>query len=78
MTILPLLEVYQRVGLVMPIGSNEFDLGIIMKLITDALAACDEVIRDCNKLRSAELRQFIEEYVRAQKQTLEALRKKIN
>lgn len=49
-----------------------------MKIITDALAACDEVIRDCKKLNSTQLRQFIEEYVKAQKETLEALRKKVN
>jgi len=49
-----------------------------MKIITDALAACDEVIRDCKKLHSEELRHFFEEYVRVQRETLEALRKKVN
>jgi hypothetical protein len=73
-----LLEVDQHDVLVMVIKLREFDLGIKMKLITDALVACDEVIRDCNKLSSTELRQLIEEYVRAQKKTLEALRKKVN
>ena len=49
-----------------------------MKLITDALALCDEVISDAKKLSSKELRQVIEEYVNAQKKALEALRKKVN
>jgi len=49
-----------------------------MKIITDALAACDEVIRDCKRLHSEELRHFFEEYVRVQRETLEALRKKVN
>jgi len=49
-----------------------------MKLITDALAICEEVIRDSKKLSSEELRRFIEEYVKVQKKALEALRKKVN
>jgi len=49
-----------------------------MKIITEALATCEEVIRDCKKLSSTELRRFLEEYVKAQEQTLEALRNKIN
>jgi hypothetical protein len=49
-----------------------------MKIITDALALCEEVIRDCKKLRSKELRQLIEDYVNAQKEALEALRRKVN
>jgi hypothetical protein len=49
-----------------------------MKIITDALALCEDVIRDCKKLRSKELRQLIEDYINAQKETLEALRRKVN
>jgi len=49
-----------------------------MKNITEALALCEEVIRDCKKLRSRELRQLIEDYVNAQKEILEALRRKVN
>jgi hypothetical protein len=49
-----------------------------MKIVTAALAACDEVIRDSKKLSSAELRRFFEEYAKAQKEILEALRKRIN
>ena len=49
-----------------------------MKIITEALATCEEVIRDCKKLSSAELRRFIEEYVRDQKEALELLRKTVN
>jgi len=49
-----------------------------MKIITDALALCDEVIRDCKKLRSQELRKMIEDYTKAQKEILEALRMKVN
>jgi hypothetical protein len=53
-----------------------------MKTITDALIACDEVsdevIRDSKKLSSTALRQFFEEYAKAQKEALEALRKKVN
>jgi hypothetical protein len=49
-----------------------------MKIIPDALALCDEVIRDSKKLSSQELRRFIEDYVLAQKKTLDALRKKVN
>lgn len=49
-----------------------------MKLITDALALCDEVINDSKKLSSKELRESIEEYVNVQKKALEALRKKTN
>ena len=49
-----------------------------MKLIIDALAQCDEVIKDSKKLSSKELRQVIEDYVDAQKKVLEALRKKVN
>ena len=49
-----------------------------MKLITDALALCDEIVSDSKKLNSKELRQFIEEYVDLQRKVLEALRKKVN
>jgi hypothetical protein len=52
--------------------------GSKMKIIPDALALCDEVIRDSKKLSSQELRRFIEDYVLAQKKTLDALRKKVN
>jgi hypothetical protein len=64
-------------------GSRAFvvTLGTQMKtqaLVSNAIRLCDEVIDDCKKLRSKELRQFFEEYANAQKEVLEALRNKLN
>lgn len=50
----------------------------MLKMLNDAMTVCDEVIRDSKKLRSKELRQFIEEYVNAQKEIIDDLRKKVN
>jgi hypothetical protein len=59
-------------------GQFDANLVVKMKIITEALATCEEVISDCKILSSTELRRVIEEYVKAQKEALQALRKKVN
>ena len=47
-----------------------------MKYISDVIELCDELSSAARKLRSEELRRAIQQYVDAQKEALEAVRKR--
>jgi len=55
---------------------NLAQCGAEMKIISNAIALCDELSGDSKKLRSKALRRGTEEYANAQKEALEAVRKK--